>query len=154
MFQVMKTTFDCSLLYSDTDSLLYEIRGEDFQDKIASDSALSEQFDFSNYPSDHELFDTKNKMVTLKFKDEMAGAPIKEFIRLKPKMYSIIYQNKQKMSAKGVCRFAQTSLKHDLYRKGLWSGDQTRSNNIRIGSTRHVIKTRCHLVHSTIKDIL
>ena len=45
-------------------------------------------------------------MVTLKFKDELGGTPIEEFVGLKPKMfYSILAGGKQKLSAKGVTRF-------------------------------------------------
>lgn len=137
----MKKTFDCSLLYSDTDSLLYEIRGCDFYKKVASDNVLKANFDFSNYPVDNPLHDNSNKMVTLKFKDEMGGKIIKEFIGLKPKMYSIAYENKQKMSAKGVSRFAQTSLKHGIYKNVLESGLYTRSYNTRIGSSKHLLQT-------------
>ena len=97
--------FDCSLLYSDTDSLLYEMRDE-FYKKVVDDVSLKQHFDFSNYPESHPLFNNDNKMVTLKFKEEMRGCPIKEFVGLKAKMYSITYENKQKMSAKGVCQYA------------------------------------------------
>ena len=133
--------FDCSLLYSDTDSLLYEIRGDNFYRKVASDTTLKQHFDFSNYPQDHFLFNTDNKMVTLKFKEEMGGSAIKEFVGLKAKMYSIVYENKQKMSAKGVCRFAQTSLNHDVYREVLINGSLLHSTNIRIGARKHALQT-------------
>ena len=72
---------------------------------------------------------------------EMKGSVIQEFVGLKPKMYSILYENKQKMSAKGVSRFAQTSLKHNVYREVLLSGDVMRSINIRIGSMNHALQT-------------
>ena len=137
----MKKTFDCSLLYSDTDSLFYKIRGQDFYEKTANDPMLQNHFDFSNYPNDSPLHCDTNKMVTLKFKDEMAGKVIREFVGLKPKMYSIVYENQQKMSAKGVSRFAQSSLKHDVYKRVLLSGHHMRSNNIRIGSSKHLLQT-------------
>ena len=137
----MKLNFDCSLLYSDTDALLYEIRGADFYQKVAKDSSLKQHFDFSNYPQDHFLYNTDNKMVTLKFKEETKGSAIREFVGLKAKMYSIVYENKQKMSAKGVCRFAQTSLNHDVYRDVLINGSLLHSTNIRIGARNHAIQT-------------
>ena len=92
----MKKTFDCSLLYSDTDSLFYEIRGQDFYEKIADDPMLQNHFDFSNYPKDSPLHCDTNKMITLKFKDEMAGKVIREFVGLKPKMFSIIHENSKR----------------------------------------------------------
>ena len=137
----MKQNFDCSLLYSDTDSLLYEIRQDDFYKKLANDTLLKQHFDFSNYPPDHFLYNTENKMVTLKFKEEMRGSALREFVGLKAKMYYIVYEDKQKMSAKGVCRYAQSSLNHDVYRNVLMSGSLMRSTNIRIGARKHVLQT-------------
>ena len=134
----MKKTFDCSLLYSDTDSLFYEIRGQDFYEKIANDPMPQNHFDFSNYSPLH--YDT-NQKITLKFKEEMARKVIREFVGLKPKMYSIVHENQQKKSAKGVSRFTQTSLKRDVYKRVLLSGHHMRSNNIRIGSSKHLLQT-------------
>ena len=136
----MKKTFDCSLLYSDTDSLFYEIRGQDFYEKRANDPTLQNHIEFSNYPNDSPLHFDTNKMITLKFKDEMAGKVIREFDCLKPKTYSIIYENQQKMSAKGVSRVAQFSQKHDVYKRLLLSGHHMRSNNIRIGSSKYFLQ--------------
>ena len=53
------------------------------------ESNVFDQFDFSNYPEDHKLYREENKRVVLKFKDEFSGDYIKEFICLKPKLYSI-----------------------------------------------------------------
>ena len=52
-------------------------------------TALKNLFDFSNFPSDHELHDRSNARVTLKFKDELGGKLISEFVGLKAKLYSI-----------------------------------------------------------------
>ena len=95
----MRAHFDCSLLYSVTDSLLYKIRSTDFYEELARKpaSVLSE-FDFSNYPNDHYLYSTKNKRVVLKFKDEFAGDFITEFVCLKPKLYSILSKSKYSLS--------------------------------------------------------
>ena len=102
---------------------------------------LQNHFDFSNYPNDSPLHCDTNKKITLKFKDEMARKFIREFVGLKPKMYSIVYENQQKISARGVSRFAQTSLKQDVYKRVLLSGHHMRSNNIRIGSSKHLLQT-------------
>ena len=87
-YGTMQSSFDCQLLYSDTDSLLYRINCEDLYRELKESNVL-DQFDFSNYPEDHELYSEENKRVVLKFKDEFAGDYIKEFICLKPKLYSI-----------------------------------------------------------------
>ena len=102
---------------------------------------LLNHFDFSNYPNNSPLHCDTNKIITLKFKDQMAGKVIREFISLKPKMYSIVYEHQQKMSAKGVSPLAQTSLKHEVYKRVLLSGHHMGSNNIRIGSSKHLLET-------------
>ena len=45
------------------------------------------------------------------------------------------------MSAKDVSRFAQTSLKQDVYKRVLLSGHHMRSNNIRISSSKRLLQT-------------
>ena len=45
-------------------------------------------FDNSDYPKDSKCFDSTNKEVIGKFKDEAAGMHIVEFIGLRSKMYS------------------------------------------------------------------
>ena len=46
-----------------------------------------EMFDLGNYSAEWKYFDS-NKLVVGKMKDETAGVTIKEFVGLKPKMYS------------------------------------------------------------------
>ena len=46
-YEYMKNKFDAKLLFTDTDSLVYEIKGEDVYDVSYSDKHL---FEFSNYP--------------------------------------------------------------------------------------------------------
>ena len=84
----MKQNFDCKLLYSDTDSFVYEVQTEDFFADIES-KQLTQLFDFSKFPRNHPQYDGSNAKVTLKFKDEMAGRTVSEFVGLKPKLYSI-----------------------------------------------------------------
>ncbi len=69
-----------SLLYTDTDSLVYEVETEDLYTDMGKRADL---FDFSNYSKDHPLYNTMNKGVIGKFKDECAGIPMREFIGLR-----------------------------------------------------------------------
>ena len=87
-YGTMRSSFDCELLYSDTDGLLNRINCKDFYRELKESNVL-DQFDFSNYPEVHELYSEENKRVVLRFKDEFAADYIKEFICLKPKLYSI-----------------------------------------------------------------
>ena len=73
------------LLFTDTDSLCYEIETRDVYKKLWEDKQL---FDNSDYPKDSLYFSVENKKVIGKFKDEAAGMPIVEFIGLGSKMYS------------------------------------------------------------------
>ena len=93
-YEVMQTHFNCRLLYSDTDSLLYKIYTENLVDEFMAKPFILDEFDFSNYPPDHCLYNAKNKRQVLKFKDEFAAFLITEFICLKPKLYSILSQGK------------------------------------------------------------
>ena len=92
------------LCYTDTDSFVLHIETEDVYDDF---NKMDDLFDFSSYPSDHKSYSKKNKKVLGKFKDEVDGKIIEEFIGLKPKMYSIkIHTGKPeediKKKAKGI----------------------------------------------------
>ena len=93
--------FDCSLLFTDTDSLVYEIKGNDsVYDKVFRYRKL---FDFSGYDRGSVYYDCANKKVIGKMKDEMSGKIIAEFVGLRSKMYSIVTVNDEKLvRAKGV----------------------------------------------------
>ena len=49
-YNVMKKHLNCSMLYSDTDSLLYEIKHTDFYEELATNNDFRQYFDLSNYP--------------------------------------------------------------------------------------------------------
>ena len=75
------------LLFTDTDSLMYEIETEDVYEDFSSNK---EMFDFRNYSTNSKYYDGSNKLVIGKMKDKTTGAAIEEFVRLRPKMYSIL----------------------------------------------------------------
>ena len=79
---------------SDTDSLMYYIHTVCMYEDFAKNPERMDYMDFSNLPRDHPLYDTRNKMVVGKWKDEMAGLILKEFIGLRSKCYSILYRGK------------------------------------------------------------
>ena len=76
------------LLFTDTDSLMYEITTDDFYKDISKD--ISSKFHTSDYPPDHEsgILTGANKKVIGMFKDEVAGRQITHFVGLRPKLYS------------------------------------------------------------------
>ena len=85
-YSFIKKHFDAELLFTDTDSLTYEIKSEDVYEEFFKHKHL---FDFSNYPEDSKFFDQVNNKVIGKMKDESEGKIIGEFVGLKSKMYSI-----------------------------------------------------------------
>ena len=72
----------------DTDSFIMHIKTEDFYKDIADD--VEKRFDTSNYDDecDRLLPKGKNKKVIGKFKDELGGGIVTEFVALRPKTYS------------------------------------------------------------------
>ena len=75
------------LLFTDTDSLMYEIETEDFYKDISKD--VKNRFDTSDYPPNHPsgIPTGCNKKVLGVFKDEAAGRIMKEFVGLRAKNY-------------------------------------------------------------------
>ena len=73
------------LLFTDTDSLTYEIEAEDVYWDFWYDK---DKFNNSDYPENSPYHDKTNKKVIGKFKDEAVSIPIVEFVGLKSKMYS------------------------------------------------------------------
>ena len=97
---VLKTFKSAKLLFTDTDSLVYEINGDNVYEQCFKDKDL---FDFSGYPKDSVYYDISNKKLFGKMKDESNGTKISEFIGLKSKMYSLIsVDNKEVSKAKGI----------------------------------------------------
>ena len=88
------------MLFTDTDSLTYEIKSENVYEEFFKWKDL---FDFSNYSKDSKFFDETNKKVIGKMKDESEGKIIDEFVGLKSKMYSMKnIDGKESNTAKGV----------------------------------------------------
>src|SRR5678815_1880472 len=90
------------LLFTDTDSLAYEIKTDDFYADIARD--IRSRFDTSDYPKDHlsGIENGINKKVIGMFKDEAAGQQIEEFVGLRSKLYSYKLAGGDHKKAKGV----------------------------------------------------
>ena len=75
--------YDAKVLFKDTDSLVYEINSEDVYEQCLKDRGL---FDFSGYPIDSKYYDSTNKKVLGRMKDEFNEVKIIEFVGLKSKM--------------------------------------------------------------------
>ena len=96
----IKNNFDAEWLFTDTESLTYEIKSENVCEEFFKWKDL---FDFSNYSKDSNFFDETNKKITGKMNDEFGGVIVIEFVGLKSKMYSIKkIDGKEHNTAKGV----------------------------------------------------
>ena len=131
------------LLFTDTDSLLYEIQTEDFYKDISGD--VKDRFDTSDYPENHPsgIPTGINKKVLGMFKDEAAGKNIKEFVGLRAKLYSYkMEEGKENKKCKGIKKaVVEKSITHENYKTCLETGkEQLRRQNI-IRSYEHVLYT-------------
>eukprot|EP00732_Lithocolla_globosa_P000147 Lithocolla_globosa_v1_NODE_30_length_9033_cov_22.154583.p1 type:complete len:645 gc:universal NODE_30_length_9033_cov_22.154583:4840-2906(-) len=84
------------LLFTDTDSLCYEVECEDIYQDIHDNKEL---FDLSNYSENHFCYDATNKKKLKKMKDETEGYVITEFVGLRSKMYSFQYEVKDEIKS-------------------------------------------------------
>ena len=124
------------LLFTDTDSLTYEIEAEDVYRDFWNDK---DRFDNSDYPESSQYFDNTNKKVIGKFKDEAAVIPITEFVGLRSKMYSYIKDNqKGGKTAKGIKKnIIKNNIKHEDYKNVLLENKQIQNTMKTIRSSKH-----------------
>ncbi len=140
-----------ALLFTDTDSLCYEIQTDDFCEDIRDNT--SEWFDMSNYEKDHPLFSENKKQVGY-FKDECGGSQILRFVGLRSESYSYEVDrlrndndgeweyDVQKKKCKGIRKYViKKEITIDDYEECLFSGrPQLRAMNA-IRSRRHDVGT-------------
>ena len=132
------------LLFTDTDSLMYQIYTDDFYKDISHD--IETKFDTSDYPPNHPsgILTGVNKKVIGMFKDEVAGKQITYFVGLRPKLYSFkIEESKEVLKCKGINKnVVKKGIEFEDYVQCLFSGEkQMRSMKI-IRSENHDIYSK------------
>ena len=132
------------LLFTDTDSLMYQIETKDFYKDIEED--VETKFDTSDYPANHPsgIPTGLNKKVIGMFKDEVAGKQITHFIGLRPKLYSFkIEEGKNVKKCKGIKKsVVSKGITFEHYFDCLFTGEkQMRSMKI-IRSNLHDIYSK------------
>ena len=142
------------LCYMDTGSFILQIQRDDFYDDISND--VDKWFDISNYDKNDNrpLEIGKNKKVIGKFKDELGGKILTEFVLLRAKTYAYTQLNVDKLEehkkAKGTKKCViKIHLNFDLYKKALFNSE-TRCTQQRFKSHYHNIYTQT--VHKTALD--
>ena len=132
------------LLFTDTDSLMYEIKTKDFYKDIYDD--LKDKFDTSDYPLNHPsgIITGVNKKVIGVFKDEVAGKQITHFVGLRPKLYSFkIEDEKELKKCKGIKKnVIKNKLDFDDYVKCLFTGQKEMRSMKIIRSEKHDIYSK------------
>ena len=134
------------VLYTDTDSLIYEIETEDIFADTAED--VKKWFDTSGYSKDHPAVGIgfpigKNKNVPGVFKDECGGSMISEFAGLRAKCYSVLMdERKNSKRCKGVKKnVVKKEIMHEDFKATLFSGVRQIRNQNLIKSKGHNVFT-------------
>ena len=131
------------LLFTDTDSLMFEIETEDFYKDISKD--VKKRFDTSDYPEVHEsgIKTGINKKVIGKFKDEAAGKQITHFVGLRAKLYCFkIEGDKEEKKCKGIKKsVVKKEINFEDYKKTLFSEEEEMRE-------MKLISSNCHEIYS------
>ena len=145
--KMLKWYNDINLCFTDTDSLLYEIKTDNIYNDMQEHA---DEYDFSEYAFDHPNYDPKNKKVIGKMKDELCGMCMDEFTGLRPKCYSILSIGKVKDNVKvnnDEVQFQKAKgskkdhLNHDDYNMVLEKLESIVVKQNVIRSKKHTVKT-------------
>ncbi|XP_065658700.1 uncharacterized protein LOC136083224 [Hydra vulgaris] len=133
-------------LFTDTDSLAYEIKTEDFYSDISKD--IESKFDTSGFNPKHPPINNLgfkvglNKKVIGMFKDETREAQIEEFVGLRSNLYSYKVHGKDNKKCKGVKKnIVKKYITHEDYKDCLLN----KRNHIR---KTNVIRSYSHEIYT------
>jgi len=151
-YNVMKNHYNeaISLMYTDTDSLIYFIHTEDYYKDLKNSFDLFSRMDTSNLPRDHPCYDASKKKVPGYFSDETNGRTMSEFIALRAKSYAYILEGEAKIKAKGIRgHVVKNHITFDDHKRCLFTEEYNTEDdkfnpyreNISIRSFKHHLKT-------------
>ena len=123
-----------------TDSLVYDIKTEDFYKDIAED--VETKFYTSGYEPDRPLLIGKNKKVIGLMKDELGGKIMKEVIGLRPKMYSYRVEESKPKNCKGIKKcVVKKTISFEDYKRCLLEGRNIHRSQLMFRSKKHNVRT-------------
>lgn len=130
-----------TLMATDTDSFIYDVITPDVYSDILKHLHL---YDTSNYPTDSLLHSNDRKKKVGVMKDELCGVAMKEFVALRPKMYSFVYKkNEEELNekrCKGISRVVvRNELHHEHYKETLMNSTQMKSTMYGLRSDHHLM---------------
>ena len=143
-YDYMKPKYDgenLKLCYMDTDSLVYEIKTEDFYTDIADD--VIARFDTSGYISDRPLPIGLNKKVIGLMKDELGGKITTEFVALRPKLFSYKkLDGSEDKKCKGIKKcVVKKTLTFEDYKTCLFNDSTEYRSQLMFRSSKHEVHT-------------
>lgn len=146
-YNFMKVKFqnNCKILYTDTDSFIYEIKCEDVYKTIIQNV---EKFDTSDYPPNNVYgIPLLNKKELGLMKDENNGKIMTEFIGLRSKMYATRVENSD-------CTKKIKGVKKNVIKKSITFNDYLKclNENTIITHNQNLIRNKLHKVYSTIQS--
>ena len=142
-----------TLLYTDTDSLIYSVKTDDIYSDFRKQLDL---FDFSSYEPSHPCYQDNPYIQTNKkrigvMKDELDGLRMAEFVALRSKVYSYTLVNEDQAAgeakklitrkSKGVSRVATRAMEHSDYVNCLFDEKKLYASMTAIRSKKHQIFT-------------
>ena len=135
---------ESKLLFTDTDSLCYMVNKNPYKEM----KGMTHEFDFSDYPKDHYLYDQTNMKVLGLMKDECRGLSMFAFIGHRAKLYAIKkYKYNEKENEIVICEdlkgkgltetVRRNQLSYDSYLSCLMSGKEKSVKQNSIVSDHH-----------------
>ena len=127
------------LCYMDTDSLVYDIKTEDFYEDIADN--VPARFDTSVYCPNRPLPVGLNKKVRGLMKDELGGKIMTEFMALTPKLYSYkVPDGSEDKKCKGIKKcIVKKTLTFEDYKACLFSDSTEYRSQLMFRSSKHEV---------------
>lgn len=128
------------LMYTDTDSFVYDIETIDIFDDLLS---FSSEMDLSCYPKSSKSYKFENEKVIGKMKDEYPNNMISEFVCLKAKCYSLkLEDGDEKNKNKGIERnVLKNEVTFEDYKNCLFEGKELNVSQKQIVSYNHTINS-------------
>ena len=129
------------LCYMDTDSLVYDIKTEDFYEDISD--YVPARFNTSGYCPNRPLPVGLNKEVIGLMKDELGGKIMTEFVALRPKLYSYKKLNSSEdKKCKGIKKcVVKNTLTIEDYKACLFNDSTEYRSQLMLRSAKHEVHT-------------
>ena len=129
------------LCYMDTDSLVYDIKTEDFYEDISDD--IPARFDTSGYWPNRPLPLGLNKKVIGLMKDELGGKIMTEFVALRPKLSSYNkLDGSEDKKCKGIKKcVVKKTLTFEDYKACLFNDSTEYRSQLMFRSAKHEVHT-------------